>query len=151
VALREWIEIMEALENDPMVLDDRIDWVIKYRLLDRYCARHNVGLDSMQAQALDLQYHDIDQTRGIFHKLTSGGHVRRLIEDDDASRATEWAPTTTRAHLRGEFIRRAKAASRDFTVDWVHLKLNEQVQRTVVCKDPFLNVDDRVQRLIDSL
>jgi proteasome accessory factor A len=31
------------------------------------------------------------------------------------------------------------------------LKLNEQVQRTVVCKDPFLNQDDRVTRLLESL
>ncbi len=150
-ALREWVVVMEALENDPMVLDDRIDWVIKYQLLDRYCARHDVALDSMQAQAVDLQYHDIDEQRGIFHKLTAGGHVRQLIDSNSIDHATEWAPTSTRAHLRGEFIRRAKAASRDFTVDWVHLKLNEQVQRTVICKDPFLNADDRVQRLIDSL
>lgn len=150
-ALKEWILVMESLENDPMSLDDRIDWVIKHRLLDRFCARHNVSLDSMEAQALDLQYHDINPSRGVFHKLTSGHHVRQLIDESAITHATEWAPTTTRAHLRGDFIRKAKAKSRDFTVDWVHLKLNEQVQRTVVCKDPFLNTDERVSRLIESL
>ena len=46
-------------------------------------------------------------------------------------------PQTTRARLRGEFIRRAQERRRDFTVDWVHLKLNDQAQRTVLCKDPF--------------
>lgn len=150
-ALKEWILVMESLENDPMSLDDRIDWVIKHRLLDRFCARHNVSLDSMEAQALDLQYHDINPSRGVFHKLTSGHHVRQLIDESAITHATDWAPTTTRAHLRGDFIRKAKAKSRDFTVDWVHLKLNEQVQRTVVCKDPFLNTDERVSRLIESL
>lgn len=150
-ALNEWILVMESLENDPMSLDDRIDWVIKHRLLDRFCARHNVSLDSMEAQALDLQYHDINPSRGVFHKLTSGHHVRQLIDESAITHATEWAPTTTRAHLRGDFIRKAKSKSRDFTVDWVHLKLNEQVQRTVVCKDPFLNTDERVSRLIESL
>lgn len=150
-ALAEWTLVMEALESDPMSLDDRIDWVIKHRLLDRFCARHNVPLDSMEAQALDLQYHDINPSRGVFHKLTAGHHVRQLIDESAITHATEWAPTTTRAHLRGDFIRKAKAKSRDFTVDWVHLKLNEQVQRTVVCKDPFLNTDERVSRLIDSL
>ncbi len=150
-ALREWISVMEALENDPMILSDRIDWVIKHQLLDRYCARHNVSLDSMQAQALDLQYHDINPSRGVFHKLTAGNHARQLVDESSIMHATQWAPRTTRAHLRGEFIRKAKAKSRDFTVDWVHLKLNEQVQRTVVCKDPFLNQDDRVTRLLESL
>ena len=150
-ALREWVTVMEALETDPMVLDDRIDWVIKYQLLNRYCERHSVTLNSMQAHAVDLQYHDINTSRGLFHKLTSRGHVRQLVNNDAISRAKNWAPTTTRAHLRGEFIRRAKEKGRDFTVDWVHLKLNEQVQRTVVCKDPFLNHDERVSRLIDGL
>ena len=46
-------------------------------------------------------------------------------------------PQTTRARLRGEFIRAAQERRRDFTVDWVHLKLNDQAQRTVLCKDPF--------------
>ena len=46
-------------------------------------------------------------------------------------------PQTTRARLRGEFIRKAQERRRDFTVDWVHLKLNDQAQRTVLCKDPF--------------
>lgn len=150
-ALREWEVVMHELDTDPMTLADRIDWVIKYQLLDQYCARHNVELDSMQALAVDLQYHDIDPQRGIFNKLTARGHVRQLVNTDAVQHAKSWAPTTTRAHLRGNFIRQAKAASRDFTVDWVHLKLNEQVQKTVVCKDPFLNVDERVQRLIDSL
>lgn len=150
-ALREWVAVMEALETNPMVLDDRIDWVIKYQLLNRYCERHNVPLDSMQAQAVDLQYHDIDTSRGLFHKLTSRGLVRHMVNDSDIHRAKNWAPSSTRAHLRGEFIRKAKEKNRDFTVDWVHLKLNEQVQRTVVCKDPFLNSDERVSRLIESL
>ena len=56
-----------------------------------------------------------------------------------------------RDRLRGEFIRRAKEKKRDYTVDWVHLKLNDQAQRTVLCKDPFRFEDERVQKLIDSL
>jgi proteasome accessory factor A len=33
----------------------------------------------------------------------------------------------------------------------VHLKVNDQAQRTVLCKDPFKAKDDRVDRLIASL
>ena len=150
-ALTEWKLVMEALETNPTVLADRIDWVTKHQLLDQYCSRHNISLDSMQAHALDLQYHDINPSRGVFHKLSNANHVRILVDEQEISRAVQIAPSTTRAHLRGEFIRKAKEKSRDFTVDWVHLKLNEQVQRTVVCKDPFLNEDERVQRLIESL
>ena len=48
-------------------------------------------------------------------------------------------------------MRRAQEARRDYTVDWVHLKLNDQAQRTVLCKDPFRSVDERVDRLMESM
>jgi len=48
-------------------------------------------------------------------------------------------------------VRQAKERKRDYTVDWVHLKLNDQAQRTVLCKDPFLAQDERVDALIESL
>ena len=59
--------------------------------------------------------------------------------------------TSVEQNLRGDFIRKAQERRRDFTVDWVHLKLNDQAQRTVLCKDPFRSHDERVQRLIDSM
>jgi proteasome accessory factor A len=83
--------------------------------------------------------------------MAKQGMVDRVVEEADINQATVLAPQTTRARLRGEFIKAAKAKRRDFTVDWVHLKLNDQAQRTVLCKDPFKAFDDRVDRLIESL
>ena len=77
--------------------------------------------------------------------------TERMATDEDIERALDEPPQTTRARLRGEFIRRAKERRRDFTVDWVHLKLNDQAQRTVLCKDPFKSRDERVEKLIASL
>jgi proteasome accessory factor A len=77
--------------------------------------------------------------------------VDRVTRDLDVFQAKSVPPQTTRAKLRGEFIRRAQEKRRDFTVDWVHLKLNDQAQRTVLCKDPFSSVDERVDRLIAGM
>ena len=77
--------------------------------------------------------------------------VERICSDDDITTAVDQPPQTTRARLRGDFVRRAKERKRDYTVDWVHLKLNDQAQRTVLCKDPFKSRDERVERLIESL
>ena len=79
------------------------------------------------------------------------GLVDRISRDIDVFAAKSTPPQTTRAKLRGDFVRRAQEKHRDFTVDWVHLKLNDQAQRTVLCKDPFLAVDERVERLIASM
>ena len=79
------------------------------------------------------------------------GFVERAVRDIDIFEAKSVPPQTTRAKLRGEFIRRAQEKRRDFTVDWVHLKLNDQAQRTVLCKDPFRSVDERVEKLIAGM
>ena len=87
----------------------------------------------------------------MFDLLQRKGLAARITTDEDIDAAVNEPPQTTRAKLRGEFITAAQAAGRDFTVDWVHLKLNDQAQRTVLCKDPFRSHDERVQRLIDGM
>jgi len=142
---------MEGLEDDPMTLGRELDWVIKYQLVEAYRARHGLAPDDARLALLDLQYHDINRDRSVFYKLQARGLVERMVDDYEVAEAVDLAPQTTRARMRGEFIRRAKERKRDYTVDWVHLKLNDQTQRSVLCKDPFLSQDERVQHLIDSL
>jgi proteasome accessory factor A len=79
------------------------------------------------------------------------GKVERMVTDEEINEGVNTPPQTTRARLRGSFIKRAKERKRDYTVDWVHLKLNDQAHRTVLCKDPFKSPDERVERLIASL
>ena len=45
----------------------------------------------------------------------------------------------------------AQELGRDYTVDWVHLKLNDRAHQTILCKDPFRSVDPRVDALLDSM
>jgi len=100
---------------------------------------------------MDLQYHDVNRQRGLYYRMQDKGLVERQVTDEAIDKAVIEPPQTTRARLRGEFIRRAKERKRDYTVDWVHLKLNDQAQRTVLCKDPFKARDERVEKLIASL
>jgi proteasome accessory factor A len=150
-ALRMWEDVMSDLSDDPMKLDRKIDWVIKKRLIDSYCERHGYSLESPEVQMLDLRYHDIHNTRGVYNTMRRRGAVDTLLTDDQIDIAKTMAPQTTRASLRGRFIQAAMNKGRDYTVDWVHLKVNDQSQRTVVCKDPFRAEDERVDRLIESL
>lgn len=142
---------MDGIEQDPLTLDREVDWVIKYHLIERYKNKHNLDLGDARTALLDLQYHDVNQNRGLFYLMQRKGLVERILDDSDVETAIEQPPQTTRARLRGDFVRQAKEKKRDYTVDWVHLKLNDQAQRTVLCKDPFLSEDERVDALIASL
>ena len=142
---------MTHLENDPLKLRTEVDWVIKHHLLEAYRERHDLALTHPRVALIDLAYHDVTRSRSLYSLLERRGQVDRTATDEEIDTAVNTPPQTTRARLRGAFIKRAKERKRDYTVDWVHLKLNDQAQRTVLCKDPFKARDERVERLIASL
>jgi proteasome accessory factor A len=147
-----WERTIAAVSTGDLASVEReIDWVIKYQLIERYRAKHNLPLSAPRVAQIDLAYHDVNRDRGLYYLLERRGSVDRVARDLDIFEAKSVPPQTTRARLRGEFIKRAQEKRRDFTVDWVHLKLNDQAQRTVLCKDPFRSVDDRVEKLIASM
>jgi proteasome accessory factor A len=147
-----WGRTLDAVARDDLgAVAGEVDWVIKQRLLQRYIDKHDLTWGSPRIAQLDLAYHDISRSRGLFNLLEQRGMAARVAEDIEVFAAKGRPPQTTRARLRGEFIAAAQAKRRDFTVDWVHLKLNDQAQRTVLCKDPFRSVDERVDRLIESM
>jgi proteasome accessory factor A len=149
--LQMWEHCLTQIEKDPLGLDRECDWVIKHKLIEGYREKHDLPLNHPKVSLIDLQYHDVNRKRGLFYKMQDRGMIERICDDADIETAIETPPQTTRARLRGEFIRRAKERKRDYTVDWVHLKLNDQAQRTVLCKDPFKSRDERVEKLIASL
>src|SRR3954465_5444556 len=164
-ALDLWERGLKAVESDDLGLVDReLDWVIKWKLIDRYRAKHGLplGHPRISPPRPALPPHNPPphpgpylphsrRDRGLYSLLEKRGAVPRVTTDLKIFEAKSVPPQTTRARLRGEFIRKAQERRRDFTVDWVHLKLNDQAQRTVLCKDPFRAHDERVQRRMDGM
>ncbi|WP_052577620.1 Pup--protein ligase [Streptomyces sp. N35] len=150
--LELWGRTLDAIEAEDLDrIGTEIDWVMKYKLIERYRAKHNMTMSHPRVAQIDLAYHDIHRRRGLYYLLEKRGQAARICNDLKIFEGKSVPPQTTRARLRGDFIRRAQEQRRDFTVDWVHLKLNDQAQRTVLCKDPFRSVDDRVEKLIAGM
>jgi len=150
--LELWGRTLTAIETGNLdAVAREIDWVTKLQIIERYREKHTLPLSSPKIAQLDLAFHDVNRGRGLYYLLERNGAVERATTDLAVFEAKSVPPQTTRARLRGEFIKRAQEKRRDFTVDWVHLKLNDQAQRTVLCKDPFRSVDDRVEKLIASM
>jgi proteasome accessory factor A len=150
--LEMWRRVLWAVEAGNLdEIAREVDWVTKYQLIERYRARHDLPMSAPRIARLDLAYHDINRGRGLYYLLQRDGAVDRVTGDLDIFEAKAIPPQTTRAKLRGEFISRAKEKLCDIAVDWVHLKLNDQAQRTVLCKDPFRSADERVERLIAGM
>ncbi|MDC7339838.1 Pup--protein ligase [Streptomyces lydicus] len=150
--LELWGRTLEAIRDEELDrISTEIDWVMKHQLIERYRTKNNITMSHPRVAQIDLAYHDIHRRRGLYYLLERKGQAARICNDLKIFEGKSVPPQTTRARLRGDFIRRAQEQRRDFTVDWVHLKLNDQAQRTVLCKDPFRSVDDRVEKLIAGM
>ena len=151
-ALDLWKRSLEALESgDFSKVDMELDWMIKRKFMNSYKDKNQLNDNDSRMILLDISYHNIRKDRGLFYILEKSGMAKTLITNDDVNFAMENPPQTTRAALRGRFIKVAQEKKRDFTVDWVNLKINDQQQSSIACKDPFKNVDERVDKLIAAL
>ena len=108
--LEMWQRVLGAIETGNLdKIAREIDWVTKYQLIERYRARHDLPLSAPRIARLDLAYHDLRRDRGLYYQLQRNGAVHRVTRDLDIFEAKSVPPQTTRAKLRGEFIRRAQA------------------------------------------
>jgi proteasome accessory factor A len=151
-ALNLWRRSLDALESgDYSLVDMELDWMIKRKFMNSYKEKHQLNDMDSRLILIDISYHNIRKDRGLFYILEKSGMAKTLITNNDVNSAMENPPETTRAALRGRFIKVAQEKKRDFTVDWVNLKINDQQQSSIACKDPFKNIDERVDKLIAAL
>ncbi|GIX06283.1 MAG: proteasome accessory factor PafA2 [Candidatus Poribacteria bacterium] len=104
--VQKWGEVLDKLEEDPMLLRQELDWVIKYSWLLAYQKRHGLSWDDHRVAMLDLQYHDIRPNVGIYHRLLKAGHVKRLVSEEAVIHAITNPPLDTRAYFRGLCLKR---------------------------------------------
>lgn len=147
-----WQRMLTAVDTgDFAPVAGEIDWVIKRQLFDRYIARGDIELSDPRMARLDFAYHDLTPQTSIFKQFEDKGAAARAVTPEAVEQARHHPPATTRAYLRGQFVAGAQGAGKDYTVDWVHLRLNDQLQRAIVLKDPFSAEQEQAEKLIAGL
>jgi proteasome accessory factor A len=148
--IAEWERTLELLATDPIQLADTLDWAAKRRLFDGYVERDGLSWQDSKLRALDLQYHDVDPDRGLYHRLVSRGAMRRLFDDAQIQDAAINPPTRTRAYFRGrcvsEFSDSLVAANWDSLV----FDTGESHLKRVPMMEPLRGGADLVGAMIDE-
>ena len=147
--LRRWADVLSKLAADPMQLERQVDWVTKWALMERFIGRHRLSWEDPKVGLLDLQYHDIRREEGIYARLVEREAVDRMVDEHAVVHAQRNPPQTTRARLRGDFIRSANLSRTTCLVDWTYIRLAEDPEeQAVACLDPFRAFDERVESLV---
>ena len=146
-----WGRGLDAIESgDWSGVEAELDIAIKRRLLDSYTARTGADYADPRVARLELGYHDIT-AQGLRDRMEAAGLMKRLTSPGGASRALTAPPATTRARLRGAIIAAAEDARADITVDWVHVRLDDQSSGPLSLQDPLSSSDPRVDALVSRI
>lgn len=136
-ALRLWQQTLDALDKNPAKLENKVDWIIKRRLIQNWIKKHRSSMRDSRAFMLDLQYHDIRRSHGLYYLLERKRKVARLLKEAEIKRALAEPPPDTRARLRGEFVRLARENGIQYDLDWSNFRLGNLLNVRIVCNNPF--------------
>jgi len=147
--LEEWESTLAALERDPLELADRIDWVIKKVMIERFMERKGLDWESAQVQMMDLQYHDLRPEKGLYNLLERQGQVRRVVKDAEIMRAITEPPEDTRAYFRGHCLKRY--GDQVFGVNWdsISFGIGDEPIKRVLMAEPLKGSKVHVAGLLE--
>jgi len=122
--LRLWEETLNLLEQNPMALFGKVDWVTKKHLMDRYLEKTGLGWERdlrdqpayYELLRMDIQYHNLSPQEGLFYRLLRG-KLDTLASDHEIHQAKSVPPPYTRARIRGDVIAAARRTGMRVEVD----------------------------------
>lgn len=157
--MEKWRYILDAIDDNPLKLSDRLDVWIRLKLFLDYMRKYKISWDHWRVGALNLAYDNIDKEKSVFYRLQEKGKIKRIVTDKEIKSAEINPPSDTRARPRGLMVKLAKKNNWIYYVDWDEftrvvkdsssaLFPGIEKKLTLQWQDPFQAQDERVARLI---
>ncbi|HEX2090238.1 MAG TPA: depupylase/deamidase Dop [Actinomycetota bacterium] len=148
--LQWWEAVLTGIEEDPLSLHRELDWVAKYRLLEAYRERDRLDWNDGKLALIDLQYHDVRRSRGLYYRLVEGGKVERLVSDAEVEAAISNPPEDTRAYFRGRCIQQYMDSIAAASWDSIIFDTGADVLQRVPTREPLRGTKEHVDELLES-
>ncbi|HVL39577.1 MAG TPA: proteasome accessory factor PafA2 family protein [Fimbriimonadaceae bacterium] len=135
--LSEWETTLRELEEDAPALSHKLDWAAKLDIVKQYIAEEGVDWHDDALQSVDLEYHNIDPAKSLFHALQEMGRTQRFVTDLDILEAMTDPPQNTRAKGRALLVEQVlkRKTPRFYMFDWNGVALDRH--NYVEMPDPF--------------
>jgi proteasome accessory factor A len=153
--LREWESVLDGLQKDPMQLGHQIDWVAKRKIVEQYIKEiggsplpsggegqgvrgaDEIGWGHDALHSVDLEYHNIDPAKSLFHGYAATERTCSLVDELDIVEATTTPPQDTRAKGRAQLLRKVidRRGPRYYVFDWSGVAVDRTTY--VEMPDPF--------------
>jgi proteasome accessory factor A len=148
--LVRWEEVLDKLEQDPVLLARELDWVAKREMIRSYMDRKGCGWNDPRVAMLDLQYHDVRPEKGLYYTLERGNRIDRLLRDGEIEKAEHTPPPDTRAYFRGQCLKKFSQAV--YAASWTSVLFdvgNTTIKR-IPLMDPLRGTESLTRELLEA-
>ena len=145
--LDRWCWLLDGLRrSETTELVGAVDWVSKKWLLETFRAEQGLAWDDPWLESLDLEYHNLDTSRGLFHALPSPDEVAAFNRDAFRADALRTAPSDTRACGRGIAVEHFLTTHMPCIVNWDSLTIG--ADKAFPMPDPLATYDRETRRAL---
>jgi proteasome accessory factor A len=146
--VERWEDVLGRLEDDPMLCVRQLDWVAKLRILRGYRERDGLSWRDPKLRAIDLQYHDVRASKGLYRRLESTGKVDRIVTEEAVQAAIMEPPEGTRAYFRGRCISRFPDSIAAASWDSLILDVGGDALQRVPMREPLRGTRAHTEELL---
>jgi proteasome accessory factor PafA2 len=151
LVLGHWRRALDALADDPMQLSGVLDWVTKYRLIERYIRRKGLSWRHPRVRRMDILYHDIRPDKGLHRILEREGKVCRILDDDERTKYfINNPPEDTRAFFRGNCLRKFGESIVEANWDVLHFDTGVSKLSKIQLSDPMKGTKALVEGVLSE-
>ncbi len=157
-----WEQAISGLRNNREDLADRIDWIAKLYLIEKYHEKNGLSLEDDLIKSLDFKYSEITAEDGIAQVLKRNRLLKEFINPMEVQSAVSEPPEDTRAWFRGKsvskFSKSIAAASWDsliFDIDknqpLFRISTTDPLKGTKSLTGEIISQSDTALDLVDSI
>jgi proteasome accessory factor A len=146
--LEQWAWVLDALRReDVKSLLGAVDWISKRWLLETFRAEQGITWDDPWLESLDLEYHNLNPSRGLFFALPTTHELGEFNLRSRRESALRQPPQDTRAKGRSLAVERFMETRMPFVVNWDSVTANQQ--QALPMSDPLATYEKEVKDLIE--
>jgi proteasome accessory factor A len=148
--LGRWAWVLDALRrNATEELLGAVDWVSKKWLLETFRAEQGIAWGDPWLESLDLEYHNLNPARGLFHALPAQGEVETFNREAFRPGFLRSAPRDTRAHGRGVAVAHLLETRGSCVINWDSLTF--EGGRGVPMPNPLADYEAEVRQALSEV
>ena len=147
--IERWGFTLDAIRSRPEALIGGVDWISKKYLLDAFREEEKLSWHDPWLQSLDLEYHNINPSKGLFFALTPAKAIGEFNDSVRLDHALRNPPANTRARGRSVAVQHFQKTNQSYVINWDSISCESQSHFAM--GDPFQDYEKPIQKFLQRL